>query len=207
VAGPTHGAAVSWTDWTSAVIGPSGSASGTMGTVSVTYSGEVLFAQTSEGINYWNPSAPYLSQYVDNAPPDSDIVALVGGNQTVNRITFSSPVVNPVMAIVSLGNAAAVVQYRFDTPFDVLSSEKGYWGGGPNSLTELDGNILSGIEGHGAIQFFGTYTSISWTVPQAEYWHGFTVGVDPPSAVPQPPTVWLLIAGVASLAILKQRLR
>jgi hypothetical protein len=178
-----------------------------MGTVSVTYSGEVLLAQTSGGTNYWIPSAPYLSPVIDNAPPDSDVIFLVGGNQTLNTITFSKPVLNPVMAILSLGRPGVAVEYHFDSPFDVLSSGAGYFGGGPNSLTELNGNVLSGAEGNGAIEFQGTFTSISWTVPLGENGHGFTVGVDPPAPVPQPPTVWMLIAGMASLAFFRRRCR
>ena len=36
-------------------------------------------AQTSGGRNFWNPSAPYISTEVPNAPPASDIIQLSGG--------------------------------------------------------------------------------------------------------------------------------
>jgi len=194
---------VVWTDWTFATPGSPGSASGSMGNVSVSYSGEISFAQTAGGTNYWIPDSPYLSGTVSNAPPDPDIVALVGGNAIVNTITFGDPVVNPIMAIVSLGRPGLLVEYLFDRPFDVLSFGPGFWGG-PGTLTELAGNILQGEEGHGAIQFQGTVSSISWTVPIAEYWHGFSVGV---TAIPEPGTWALALIGIGLTACIRRVVR
>jgi hypothetical protein len=36
---------------------------------------------------------------------------------------------------------------------------------------------ISGNEGHGAIQFAGAVSSVTWTVVGTEFWHGFTVGI------------------------------
>ncbi len=170
-----------WTDWQTANKGNPGTAHGIIGlstqNVSVDYSGEIAFAQVSGGTNYWVPSAPYLSSVVLNPPATSDIIALAGGNSTVNTIKFAQPITNPVMAIASLGSAAAgiVARYQFDANFDILSQGAGYWGNG--TLTKLSGNVLQGLEGHGVIQFQGTFTSISWTAPVYENWHGFTIGL------------------------------
>ncbi len=177
---PAFGAIASWSDWTSASSGNPGSANGmivlpNLTTVSINYIGEISFAQTSGGINYWAPPTAYISPTVENPPPANDIIALIGGNVTVNMITFSEPVVNPVMAIVGLGRTGVPVRYQFDAPFVILSNGPGFGGNGP--LTELPGNVLEGKEGHGTIQFPGSYTSISWTVPNAENWHGFTIGI------------------------------
>lgn len=204
---PAFGATVSWTDWTTATSGNPGSASGTIalpgfGSFSVSYTGEIgPNAQTSGGINYWIPATPYISAAVENAPPTSDIIRLTGGNATVNTITFSAPVVNPVMAILSLGQAGRAVSYNFNAPFDVLSFGPGYWGAG--TLTELPGNVLQGVEGHGTIQFLGTYSSISWTTPTSEFWHGFTVGTA--SVVPLPGAVYLLGSGLLALIGISRR--
>ena len=135
MAGVSSGAVVDWADWTSATPGLSGSAIGTIGSIGVSYNGEVSFAQTSGGTNYWiavspDPN-PYISPVVANAPPAFDIIALVGGQDTANTISFTSPVTNPVMAIVSLGRPDQTVRYLFDQPFTVLSSGHGYWGGNP----------------------------------------------------------------------------
>jgi hypothetical protein len=204
-------AQVTYTDWTSATAGNPGSALGTMGSISVSYSGEVLFAQTSGGgINYWAASSPppYNNPAYDaytgvpNMPPDGDIIALAGGTPTVNTISFSQPVINPIMLVLSLGQPSVIVQYDFAQPFTILSSGNGYWGGNPSgSLSQLPGDILSGEEGHGAIQFNGTFSSISWTAAPYENWHGFTIGF----VVPEPSTVMLLGFGFALFAIRRCR--
>src|SRR5688572_20762916 len=38
--------------------------------------GSFFFGQTGCGTNYWNPSAPYISAQVDNAPPNCELLAL-----------------------------------------------------------------------------------------------------------------------------------
>ena len=200
---------ISWTDWTAATPGAPGSASGTLayggGSVAVTYSGEVRadFTQTSGGTNYWSPDTPYLSPTVSNAPPAADIITLVGPDVAfVNTITFSTPILDPVMAIVSLGQPGFSVFYEFDQPFTVLSFGPGFWGG-PGTLTDIGGNVLEGVEGHGVIQFSGAVSSISWTVPVPEDWHGFTVG----APVPEPTTAGLLGLALAGLAAMRARRR
>jgi hypothetical protein len=77
---PVSAAPVVWVDWQTGAAGPSGTAEGVLNigssTVNVDYEGEIAFIQTAGGTNYWNPSAPYMSALVDNAPPASDIIAL-----------------------------------------------------------------------------------------------------------------------------------
>jgi hypothetical protein len=78
------------------------------------------------------------------------------------------------MAIVSLGAPGLAAIYNFNVDFNLLSHGPGFWGNG--TLKKAEGNILEGREGHGAIEFRGTFTKISWTVPVAENWHGFQIG-------------------------------
>src|SRR5262245_25151513 len=85
-----------YVDWQNA--NPSaGTASGVItlpdaSTVNVTFAatfangsaGSFFFAQTNgSGTNYWNPSSPYISAQVSNAPPGTDILALVGGQNQI----------------------------------------------------------------------------------------------------------------------------
>jgi hypothetical protein len=176
--------------------------------------GTFLFAQTNAGINYWNPSTPYISAQVQNAPPTPDILALVGGQNQIYTVTLSEPIKDPIMAIVSLGQPSVPTTYDFDSPFTIVSQDVGFWGGGPNALQQLPGDVLLGNEGHGTIQFIGTFSSFSWVVPTPENWHGFTFGIRTtealePSTVPEPATltIWGLGAlGCAAAAYRRRKL-
>jgi hypothetical protein len=216
-----------YADWTSASP-QGGTASGVItlpdsSTVDVNFNvftetgapGSFSFAQTNGGTNYWNPSTPYISAEVDNAPPDPDILALVGGVNHTYVVTLSEPIKDPIMAIVSLGRPGVPTSYVFDRPFDIVSEGQGFWGGNTTTaLEELSGNVLLGEEGHGTIQFLGTFDSFSWTVPTGENWHGFTYGIrttlaiepDPdPNAVPEPGTLGLAGVALAGLCRLRRR--
>ena len=103
-----NAATVYWVDWTlPATYGTPGSASGTIafptGTIHVTYSGETVYRADMGNWNY--PGTYAKPGIVDNTPiPAKESITLVGGNNVVDTITFSAPVLNPVLAIQSLGN-------------------------------------------------------------------------------------------------------
>ncbi len=178
-----------YVDWTSADI-PGGTAAGTISlpdgsTVTVTFAalnqdasaGNLYGAQVNGGTNYWNPATPFISAQVENAPPDTDILRLAGGQNQIYRVTLSEPIKDPIMAVVSLGQSSVSTTYDFDSPFTIVSQGRGYWGGTATSLSQLPEDVLRGTEGHGTIQFVGTFSTFSWTVPTPENWHGFTFGI------------------------------
>lgn len=214
-----------YTDWTAANVN-GGTASGIItlpdfSTVTVNLNavyvsgapGNFAFAQVNGGTNYWNPSTPFISSQVDNAPPGTDIIALSGGQNQIYRVTLSEAIKDPIMSIVSLGQPGSNTTYDFNAPFTIVSQGVGYWGGSPTALAQLPGDILQGNEGHGTIQFLGTFSTFEWTVPTPEYWHGFTFGIrtteaiEPSNPVPEPSTIILFGAGLAGFGFLRRRMK
>ena len=197
-------------------------------TVTVTYSGEVAFAELNNTGTYWwgngacgvSPCPVYNysggGQTID-APTTSDMIGIVG-NEALHTITFSQPVVDPVLAVISLGQGSLALggvftTYTFGQPFTILTSGGGWWGGG--SLNNIDGNSLQGIEGNGLVEFTGTYSSISWSAEYPEYWNGFNVaafgtapeglGPNDPPTVPEPGSMLLVGTGAAALTRLRRK--
>lgn len=206
-------APVYWTDWTQAGSGTvAGSATGPdFGTIGVIYTGDYDFANLDHtGANYWSPKKAFADGIlVDNEPGIKDVIILDDGSTPgTHTITFSTGVVNPVMAIIHLGtkhNTPAT--YNFDAPFEVVASGPGTGGTGQGTLIELPGNILEGREDHGTIQFIGTFTTISWTVPTADNWHGFTVGIPgaaDPTSTPAPGALLLVSMGTGLIGYLRR---
>ncbi|HZD30328.1 MAG TPA: hypothetical protein VE779_01580 [Candidatus Angelobacter sp.] len=107
VAVQASGATV-WTQFNN--ISP-GTVTGTMGGVTVTYTSTDLNGNTQindVGTNYWLCGTTYCPVYYYpplgiNPPNTVDMVSLNGTSAT-HTITFSSPVSNPVMALISLGD-------------------------------------------------------------------------------------------------------
>jgi hypothetical protein len=207
-----HAVPVDWTTWTSTTSNTvSGSVLSGSTLVDVTYSGaQYSFAQINGvGTNYWSPTTPYISSTVSNAPTPVDLVALnAAGTST---ITFSTAVVNPLIALVSWNGANVTFGGGSDSQtynIQYLSSGCGYWGCG--SFASSTSNSFLGLgELHGVIELLGTYTTISFTDTTAENWHGLTVGFEgvAVTAVPEPSVAWLMLAGLPIFAALARRRR
>ena len=126
---------------------------------------------------------------------------MIGGASTIDTITFASPVIDPVMAIWSLGGGSTSASFVFNAPFNIESGgATPEYGGTPLTLV-LNG--VAGVEGNGTIQFQGTFTSISWNNPQYENWYGFTVGTVSP--VPEPSTWAMMLLGFAGVGFMAYR--
>jgi len=201
--GVTQAAPIDWNAWTSA----------TGGTIAPDSVG-VTFAIAGTGSvdnlvpNYpsYTPTPTFADgTVVNNAPVSADgIIQLAGGNTNVNTVTFSKPVVNPVMAIWSLGAGGAPAQFDFinSTPVLVSGGPSAEFGG--TSIT-ISGNDVLGTEGNGTVRFIGTFTSLSWTNPKSEFWYGFDVGIagvgGGGSGVPEPSTLALFGIALVPLAV------
>lgn len=196
-AASVQAAPIAWNTWSS----PS-SGSFTLGaaTVDVTFTGTPT--DHLGGYPSYGPAATWADGVVvDNGPVAANgIVRLEGGSATVQTLTFSVPVVDPVIAFWSLGDVSTRVEFVFDGFAPVFVS------GGPNdeyggSSIVVAGNTVSGMEGNGTVQFLGTYSSIFWTNPTHEFWYGFNVG----APVPDPGTMALWLAGLAGLGAFGRR--
>ncbi len=200
--GLTQAATIDWNTWSSAT---GGSISTSSGPIAVTFGGESSALVTA--YPSWGPSATFADgTIVANAPSSSNnILQLTGGSNSVVTLTFSQAVVDPVIAIWSLGAGGNTASFDFigAKPVLVAGGSSNEYGGG---TLVVSGNDVSGTEGNGTVEFLGSYTSISWTNPTSEYWYGFDVGVaGVAAAVPEPGSMGLLLAGLTLVGLAARR--
>ena len=194
-------AVITWTTWDN-------TSSGTAAPITVTFNGPADNILT--GYPSYGPTSTFVDGIiVGNGPTSSNnILQLTGGNGTTQTLTFSQAVVNPVFAIWSLGQGGGPASFVFNaTPTLVAGGPSNEYGGGTITVA---GNTVGGLEGNGTVEFVGTFTSLSWTNPQYEYWYGFDVGFQSVAgrsvdAVPEPSTWAMLLLGFAGVGFVAYR--
>jgi hypothetical protein len=130
---------------------------------------------------------------------------LFGAQGATDTVTFSAPVVDPTIAVWSLGEASLPASFDFTAsePFTIeAGGPSSEYGGSSLYVCADNADAVCGEEGNGTIQLDGTFSSITWTNPGYENYYDFTIGAaDPPSdPVPEPSSLLQLGVGVLGLA-------
>ncbi|MCR9186312.1 MAG: thrombospondin type 3 repeat-containing protein [Halieaceae bacterium] len=177
---------------------------GTMGSVTLEFSGEVYQTSCIDGYvgidlcplwarDFVATRGGYdEGTYVTDLSGNLDHIALTGANGVVRfTYTFSEPVEDLVLAIWSLGSPIQEGRWKFSQPWVLIDQTDDC-----STATSLDAtvatdqkaaancfarvastNSLSGSEGDGLILFPGSNAEISWEVTSAEIYAAFNIGI------------------------------
>lgn len=191
--------------------GPSGFSSN--GTTISNYWSQLPDSGTTSG---GSDGSAFLSSNVTTLPSNGDHIGLIGSGAATQTIEFFSDasftsavtVQNLLILVASLGSPVTQASWTFNQDFDILSDNAGTGYSGLIKTNPSAGDyVLSGTEGHGAIQFTGSFTSFSWSVSAPEAWAAWNLGgtnaTAPSGAVPGVGG----IAAIAGLGLARRRRR
>ncbi len=189
----------SWAKWST---GPTGTFSQNSNTINVTYTGNYDRLDFNSYVFNDVPSS-FTSPTVTNTPGSNGSIVKIQGTTQVNNFHFSQAVIDPLIAVWSVGQGGVPVTFNFlNSPtFSILSQGAGHWGGG--TVTQ-SGYSITGYEGNALLQFKGSYTDLSFTTPLTENYYGITVGALL-APVPEPETYALLLAGLGLMGAIARR--
>lgn len=215
---PAVASAQLWTNWNGAVA-CNQQVVGSLGATTVTYNGSFNAVQRADGSdvcntisqsggqgdNYWQRNGSNSAAY-SQTPSNVSLIQYSGAAE--GTITFSQAVIDPWVALVSVGQPGLETRITFSDPFTIISrnnsnSTLAYWDASPDTDSYVSGNTLYATEFSGLIQFKGTFTQLRISTT-GENWHGFTVGT-PSLAVPEPASFTLVAAGLAALGVFARR--
>ena len=188
----------SWIDWTTVNTGTLTIGSQVVGVTLTGSTPDLLDNGTYYYDNANTGGTTSAGTYGGYLPSDM----LQVSNASFFTLTFSQAIVNPYIALVSVGQPNLAVAYTFDSNVSVLSSGSNYWGNGTYATA---GNTFTGSEFNGVLQLQGSFTSMNIAVGQPEYWHGFNVGSASVSAVPEPETYAMMLAGLGLMGAIARR--
>jgi hypothetical protein len=194
-------AAPSWIDWADASSGSLTVGSSTVG-VTMTANTPIDLIQGDYYYNNQYTGGTAVSGTYAGLMP-SDMIQVDPANSFT--LTFTEAIVNPYIALVSVGQHAHGVTYTFNGTASVLSSGGNYWGSGSGSAS---GNTFTGFEYNGILQLAGTFTTLTISTNPGEHWHGFNVGTNAVTApIPEPETYAMMLAGLGLMGMVARRRR
>lgn len=205
---PANLSAQSWTTWTSATPGVF---NGTLFGNPVTFTGAYVGGNLSaSGIDYFSPSGAYTQSGLVAPNAGGNVGFIMFDAPTSGTFTFSAPVTNVFVALISVGQGGVPVTYTFDQSFTVASNNNtncAYWGCGSYTTGV---NSISGSEFSGTLAFNGSVTSLSFTTAPGENWHGITIGAESlaVTATPEPASMVLMgsgLLGIAGVAVRRRK--
>ena len=184
-------AAITWSDLTT--VGPA-TVAGTVGGTTVVYTGDVVVPTSvnGSGSNYWTPFP--TADGPGTGPQATDIIATSAAG--VKTITFGTAVTDIYLALNSWNGQVAT----FSDPFTVYAEGCGFWGCGTAGVSNGNLTVSGNGELHGILKFTGTFTSLTYTDQNDEYWHGIQIGIGGlAGGVPEPSAWALMILGFGAI--------
>ena len=200
-----HADSVDYVVWNSGTAGEPGVVTGTLfsgaNQIAVTYTGDVFFFNSGDTPANWSDASDYTAggTIAGSAGHRHDWAFAKWGR----HLDVLPGSYRPYLGRRQPGWRGRPT-YAFNATPIILSQGTDNWGGSSSSLSVF-GNTLSGQEGSGAVQFDGTYSSISWTAGNQEYWNAITLGAPALTPTPEPGSLLLLGSGGLFLAFVMFR--